>query len=463
MVGRVCCARLVTVLVLALLVAGSAQAQQPPKVTQMVPPSGATDVDPNLTELRVTFDQDMAGGFSWTGGGPTYPKTTGRPRWVDARTCVLPVALEPGHSYQLGINSPSHRNFKSASGVPVVPVRWRFSTRASGPGSPTATPLPPQEQRDLNAKAWQGLKEAIDTRYSYRDVRKVDWPKLYSSYEEKMLSAPNTGEWVRLAAEMLGAAKDLHISFTCEGRQVGTASRSVPVNWNVDALKRSFPDLAAVNPTFSCGRTEDGIGYVGVNSMASERADDYEAFPVVMRSLAATRALVVDLRANSGGGEPLGEKVAGWFTDERRLYAKHVDRDASAPGGFGPVHERWLEPVTEIRGGAAQPYGKPVYVLSGPHIMSSGEAMLLMLKACPNVTVVGDITYGSSGNPKPTELSNGVTVHLPSWKTMRPDGSCFEGEGIKPDVLIAPSPQAFADRDPVLDKALELARASSAP
>ena len=55
-----------------------------------------------------------------------------------------------------------------------------------------------------------------------------------------------------------------------------------------------------------------------------------------------------------------------------------------------------------------------------------------------------------------------MTVYLPSWKTMRPDGSCFEGEGIKPDVLVSPSPEAFAGQDPVLDKALELARTSAA-
>jgi hypothetical protein len=443
-----------------LLFAGLTQGQPAPKVAQMVPPVGATDVDPTLSELRVTFDQDMAQGFSWTGGGPSFPKTTGWPHWVDRRTCVLPVALEPGHSYQLGINSPSHKNFRSVAGVPVEPVRWYFTTSGAGPEPPK--PPSPQEQSDINAKAWQELKDAIDTRYSYRDLRNLDWPKLYSDYQPKVLRAPTTGEWARLAAEMLGRAKDVHISFTYEGRQVGTASRSVPVNWNVDAIKRAIPDLAAVNATISCGRTEDGIGYVSVKSMANDRAGDYDAFPVVMRSLAATRALIVDLRANSGGSEPLGEKMAGWFTDERRLYAKHVYRDAAAPGGFGPVRERWLEPAAPVREGTAPPYAKPVYVLSGPHVMSSGEALLLMLKACPGTTVVGATTYGSSGNPKPTELSNGVTVYLPSWKALRPDGTCFEGEGIKPDVLASPSPEAFAGQDPVLDKALELARTSAA-
>jgi len=449
-------ARLLSVALTALLLTGVAHAQQAPKVTQMVPPVGATDVDPKLT-----FDQDMAGGFSWTGGGETFPRTTGRPRWVDRRTCVLPVTLEPGHSYRLGINSPSHRNFRSTRGVPALRVRWYFTTAGGEAGEPS--PLSPEEQRTLNAKAWPELKDAIDTRYSYREMRKVDWPKLYSVYEVRLGNAPTTGEWVRLAAEMLGSANDLHIRLSYEGRTVGTARRAVPINWNVEAIRRAVPDLAVVNSTFSCGETEDGIGYVSIASMASARALDYEAFPVVMKSLSATRGLIIDLRANAGGSEPLGWKVAGWFTDERRLYAKHVYRDAGAPGGFGPVRERWFGPAPQPGRGSRSAYTTAVFVLSGPRIMSSGEAMLLMLKSCPNVVVVGAPTYGSSGNPKPTGLSNGVTLYLPSWKALRPDGTCFEGEGIEPDVLITSSPEAFVERDPVLEKALELARASSVP
>jgi hypothetical protein len=92
-----------------------------------------------------------------------------------------------------------------------------------------------------------------------------------------------------------------------------------------------------------------------------------------------------------------------------------------------------------------------------PRVQALSNAVELEVRETPY------ILRSTSGNPKPTELPNGVTVNLPSWKTMRPDGSCFEGEGIKPDVLIAPSAEVFADRDPVLDKALELARTSSAP
>ena len=89
-------------------------------------------VDPNLKELRVTFNVPMGGGFSWTGGGPEYPTIPEgkRPFWTpDKKTCVLPVQLEPGKNYRLGLNSPSHKNFQSAGGVPLDPVVLTFKTK----------------------------------------------------------------------------------------------------------------------------------------------------------------------------------------------------------------------------------------------------------------------------------------------------------------------------------------------
>ena len=102
-----------------------------PQIVSMYPSNGAQDVSPALTELRVMFSVPMGGGMSWCGGGDTYPDS---PRgksayWTDDHlTCVLPVALKAGHTYQLGINSPSHRNFQSAGGIPVGPVAYKFRT-----------------------------------------------------------------------------------------------------------------------------------------------------------------------------------------------------------------------------------------------------------------------------------------------------------------------------------------------
>jgi beta-lactamase regulating signal transducer with metallopeptidase domain len=103
-----------------------------PEIVAITPLNGAKDVDPGLKELRVTFSVPMAPGFSWTGGGPEFPTIPEgkKPFWIDGnKVCVLPVELKPGSNYRLGLNSPSHKNFQSAGGVPLEPVVYTFRTK----------------------------------------------------------------------------------------------------------------------------------------------------------------------------------------------------------------------------------------------------------------------------------------------------------------------------------------------
>ena len=102
-----------------------------PRIVATSPKNGAINVGPaTLTEISVTFDQDMQGGMSWTGGGPEFPamRVGEKARWTDKRTCVLPVKVETAHRYRVGINSPSYRNFRSAAGVPADATAIIFTT-----------------------------------------------------------------------------------------------------------------------------------------------------------------------------------------------------------------------------------------------------------------------------------------------------------------------------------------------
>ncbi|MCX7012866.1 MAG: HEAT repeat domain-containing protein [Candidatus Sumerlaeota bacterium] len=114
---------------------GSKSEEAPaPRIVQTVPPVGAKDVDPALAGITVTFDQEMdTSGYAWTGGGELYPKTTGNATWQDARTCVLPVALEAGHFYRVGINSTSFKNFCGKNGVSVEDSAIYFATVGATP------------------------------------------------------------------------------------------------------------------------------------------------------------------------------------------------------------------------------------------------------------------------------------------------------------------------------------------
>jgi C-terminal processing protease CtpA/Prc len=82
-----------------------------------------------------------------------------------------------------------------------------------------------------------------------------------------------------------------------------------------------------------------------------------------------------------------------------------------------------------------------------------------MMKCLPRVTTVGMRTRGASGNPQPYELySMGVSVWFSRWVDLMPDGSIFEGVGIAPDVTVEVPPASYTERDPTLEKGLEVLR-----
>jgi hypothetical protein len=146
-----------------------AQAQTPPKIVSISPAVGTSDLSPETNELRVTFDQDMQGGFSWTGGGETFPEITEKPKWIDKRTCVLKVKLKPNKYYIMGINSPSNKNFRSVAGVPSVPIIYWFVTAdENGNTAPELTPpkvvsmTPANGATDVDAASITELRVTFD-------------------------------------------------------------------------------------------------------------------------------------------------------------------------------------------------------------------------------------------------------------------------------------------------------------
>ena len=108
----------------------STQKPEYPTIVNIVPAIGATDVSSDLKEIKVKFDRKMHTGMSWTGGPSDFPPMddSRKAQWVDDQTCILPVKLEKGSYYRLGLNSKSYQNFKSADGIPLPPISLYFVT-----------------------------------------------------------------------------------------------------------------------------------------------------------------------------------------------------------------------------------------------------------------------------------------------------------------------------------------------
>ena len=109
----------------------SSLTEQPPVVVETFPVSGARDVEPGETEIRVRFSKPMAeGSWSWSDAWEnSAPEFIGSPYYeADQKTCVVKVKLEPGRTYAFWLNSEKILNFKDTENRPAVPYLLIFQT-----------------------------------------------------------------------------------------------------------------------------------------------------------------------------------------------------------------------------------------------------------------------------------------------------------------------------------------------
>jgi hypothetical protein len=421
-----------------LLLGGMTRAEAP-KVATSVPKDGDRKVDPATTEIRVVFDQAMdEGGFSWVGSGEAFPEVTDKPRWLNNKTCVLPVRLKPNHEYKLSINSDQFQNFRGANGEAAVPFPLTFKTAPAK----AAKPLTPAENR----KAFDNLRRAIDQDYSYRDRHGIDWAAAFARAEPKLIAAHTADEFAQEAAALLAPAKDLHLWLKVDSSEVPTHRRRVAPNCSLAHLEKTVPAWTQKSSAVYAGKFDQGVAYIMITTWGPADPKALDAAYEMLWEAAGARALIVDVRLNSGGSETLAQEFAGCFLDAPKVYAKHTVRRG---GNFSEVREREVEP-NKVR----PRFRGRVAVLMGPANMSSCESFLLMMKQVPGCQLIGQRSYGSSGNPRPVDLGNGVTAFVPSWRDFLPDGTEIEGKGIAPDIEVKATARQFADDDPVLKAAL---------
>lgn len=415
-----------------------AVAQAPPGVRRLDPPHLACDVDPVLVDhLTVQFDQAMdPSAYALCGGGPGMPRL-GSPAWDDAKTFSIGATLESDHVYSMDLACAESGGFRSADGLRLAPMPWRIATR--GPA------LPEGAARAAVDRLFAALRE----HYSYRDRLGIDWSDLDRNHRERLEASPSGAALALRISDLLVSAQDAHISVQWRDASLPTYRRDVTPNFDVRGLQQVLPKLRKVGNSALVARTDDDIGYLLVGTFARDQRDDFERLLTALRELRDCKAMVLDLRTNSGGDEMLAKRLAAYFVEGEVVYAASRPCDPNAPDGFGERVDR------RLRGNEAPDvFAAPVAVLTGPICMSSCEAFLLMMKQSPRAVLVGMPSFGSSGNPAPHQLMTGLTVSLPSWQALRPDGSCFEGEGITPHLYVPTQPQDLTTGDPVLEAAL---------
>lgn len=424
-----------------------------PKIISTIPAFGDCDVDPGLNEIIIKFDQDMAGGMSLI-NTQNMPEMNGQPKWIDKRTYSIPVKLYPDKLYSLAFNNSRFQNFMNTLGVPLNPDELHFKTKSVF-------------YEELNKKSYYELTEFFPIEYSYASLKGNDWKALLEKYRPELENAKTNTEFALKLVKLLRIAEDPHLWVEVEGQKFETGKiKLVDCNYGSNQLFSMLQDKKVSNGFVSVAGVIDSVGYISMRdwktdfsklthkSWGDSRNPEIPA-EEVLKDLLRYQNIIIDVRENSGGNERNAKEFASYFVKDTIPYEK-VKYFNEKSGKFDNEHVKKLYPNEKKLN-----YSGNIYVLSGPTVISSNESFILMMKHLPNAKVIGMKTYGSSGNPLPHELSNGVTVYLPSWQAYTLDEILIEGNGIEPDVEIKTSKNDFEQKDVLIEEVLNIIKSNT--
>lgn len=399
-----------------------------PKIIKTIPEFGDCNVNPDLKEIVVIFNQDMQGGMSVI-DSRDMPQITDKPYWKDKKTFIIPVSLTTDKMYYLIFNNQKYSNFRNINGIPLQPDELIFKTITV-------------DYKKLNTKAYDELFTFFPDYYSYSELAGINWKQEFEKRKNEFLNCNSNIEFAIILLSILKKANDPHMYIEVKGERFysGRTRIIVPNYVSSNSIFKILEDKKFTNNFQFVGGRIDNVGYIGIKNWNFDienlkidcwgHQDSSITIQDFLKELSSLENIIVDVRENSGGNETYAKQFASFFINDSVVYEKTIVRD-TITNKYEIERTKYFFPrETPLN------YKGNIYVLSGPRVMSSNESFLLMMKQVKNCKIAGMKSYGSSGNPIPVELSNNIKIYIPSWRAYTLDGMLIEGNGIKPDIEI---------------------------
>lgn len=177
-------------------------------------------------------------------------------------------------------------------------------------------------------------------------------------------------------------------------------------------------------------KIEDGILYIKVPAWTKRLpnlAEDLTSF--CKENEDKYKAVIIDVRENTGGNSRIAHKFAGIFFDGDVAFGKLIKKNKS-----GDLRKRDF--VIPASGEVF--IDKPLVILISNQCFSSNELFLAPFKVTGRATLIGEKTRGGSGNPVEVEINvdgKRYIVRIPTWRfVLRGENKPIEETSIVPDI-----------------------------
>ena len=363
-------------------------------------------------------------------------------------------------------------------------VRIHFEGAASDMFARRAAELPGacgKPVEDTPLRNFDIFAQTYAAHYILFGQKKVDWPAVVAAARAKVTPKTTRADLFVILQGMIEPLHDAH-TFLIDPRtktrfgaaRPGTDSllkggvanllkNEVPKAFAATAKYLKGPLHSWCNDQVWSGKIDEGTAYLRLLSFSGYAKtggfrEELAALEMALDSLLVPglKRLIVDVRINMGGADPLGLAIA------RRLatvpyvaYSKEARSDPANPEAWTPGQASRVTPTTK------RSFKGPVAILTSGLTISAGETFTqAMMGRRPAVFRVGESTQGVFSDVLGRQLPNGFRFGLPNEVFRAPDGRTFDGPGIPPThpVPVFSSADRALGKDSALEKALELTK-----
>jgi C-terminal processing protease CtpA/Prc len=231
----------------------------------------------------------------------------------------------------------------------------------------------------------------------------------------------------------------------------------------IESRYSAGPLRSYLNAMMDFGMLNESIGYLRFLAFDGFTSDGRfeqnaaaleDALDDVFAGAARLNGLIIDVRVNTGGADPLALAVASRLTGAKYLaYSKVARSSVNGPLRFTAPQAAWVDvsPRPGFRG--------TVVLLVGPETISGGETFAMALGGrTPRVRFVGENTQGVFSDVWGRKLPNGWTFGLPTELYLTSSGKSFDARGVPPHVRVPVFQNADLERgrDGALERAVQV-------
>ncbi len=258
-------------------------------------------------------------------------------------------------------------------------------------------------EEDDPFEAFDYLWQQADLRYSYFEVKNIDWNSVRSTYRSQLYGGMSQDSLFNVMGSLLRSLKDDHTNLKSSFNVAYYGVRyNGPDNYDARIVEDNYIGRQYfISGPFVHNWIANGqIGYVRLPAFTG--TIDKINLDYVFGKYQSAKGLILDLRENGGGVVNDMYELLGRLIDQRTVVFYSRIRNGKDHNDFSDLERGIAEPADGPRF-----TNKPVMVLVDRGTYSAGSFFSLSTKSLINVKLVGDTTGGGLGLPNGGHLPNG--------------------------------------------------------